>query len=83
MAHEEETLRVLREIQAELQHHHDEWREMMERNLDRQRLAQERLQKVQRGHRLTMVILAAFLAVVLLIPILSWFLRWGLWNFRL
>jgi hypothetical protein len=80
MAHEDEMLRVLREIQAELQQHHDEWREMMDRSLERQRLAQERLQKIQRGHRLTMVVLAAILLIVFLIPTLSWAVRWGLWN---
>ena len=53
----------------------------MDRSLERQRLAQERLQRVQRGHRLTMVVLVAILAVALLMPMLNWALRWGLWNF--
>jgi hypothetical protein len=81
MAHEEEILRVLREIQTELRQHHEEWRELMDRNMERQRLAQERLQRVQRGHRLTMVVLAAILAVALFMPMLNWALNWGLWNF--
>jgi hypothetical protein len=49
--------------------------------LERQRLAQERLQNVQRSPRLTMVLLAGMLLVALLMPMLNWAHRWGFWNF--